>query len=72
MDQFKAIESVGMSVKHAKRKKEMGKKIDPGRAQLGEKMDQLVLYTSLVLEKETSINNNCSQGNLYNSRWWML
>ena len=48
MDQFKAIESVRMSVKHAKRKNEMGKKIDPGRARLGEKMDQLVLYTSLV------------------------
>ena len=36
-----------MSVKHAKRKKEMGKKIDPGRARLGKKMDQLVVYTSL-------------------------
>ena len=47
MDQFKAIESVRMSVKHAKRKKEMGKKIDPGRAQLGKKIDQLVVYTSL-------------------------
>ena len=47
MDQFKAIESVRMSVKHAKRKKEMGKKIDPGRARLGRKMDQLVIYTSL-------------------------
>ena len=48
MDQFKAIESVRMSVKHAKRKKEMGKKIDPGRARLGEKIDQLVVYTSLL------------------------
>ena len=47
MDQFKAIESVRMSVKHAKRKKEMGEKIDPGRARLGKKMDQLVEYTSL-------------------------
>ena len=47
MGQFKAIESVRMSVKPAKRKKEMGKKIDPGRARLGKKMDQLVLYTSL-------------------------
>ena len=49
MDQFKAIESVRMSVKHAKRKKEMGKKIDPGRARLGKKIDQLVVYTSLWL-----------------------
>ena len=48
MDQFKAIESVRMSVKHAKRKKETGEKIDPGRARLGEKIDQLVVYTSLV------------------------
>ena len=48
MDQFKAIESVRMSVKHAKRKKEMGEKIDPGRARLGKKMDQLVVYTSLT------------------------
>ena len=47
MDQFKAIESVRMSVKHAKRKKEMGKKIDPGRARLGKKIDQLEEYTSL-------------------------
>ena len=47
MGQFKAIESVRMSVKHAKRKKEMGKKINPGRARLGIKMDLLVLYTSL-------------------------
>ena len=47
MDQFKAIESVRMSIKHAKRKKEMGKNIDPGWAWLGKKMDQLVLYTSL-------------------------
>ena len=47
MDQFKAIESVKMSVKHAKRKKEVGKKIDPGPARLGEKIDQLVVYTSL-------------------------
>ena len=47
MDQFKAIESVRMSVKHAKRKKEMGKKIDPGRARLGKKIYQLVVYTSL-------------------------
>ena len=37
MDQFKAIESVRMSAKHAKRKKEMGGKIDPGRARLGRK-----------------------------------
>ena len=36
MDQFKAIESIRMSVKHAKSKKEMGKKID-----------QLEEYTSL-------------------------
>ena len=49
MDQFKAIESVRMSVKHAKRKKEMGKKFDPGRVRLGKKMDQLVVYTSLNL-----------------------
>ena len=48
MDQFKAIESVRMSVKHAKRKKEMGKKIDPGRARLGKKIDKLVVYTSLI------------------------
>ena len=47
MDQFKAIESVRMSVKHAKRKKKMGEKIDPGQARLGKKMDQLVVYTSL-------------------------
>ena len=52
MDQFKAIESVRMSVKHAKRKKEMGKKIDPGRARLGKKIDQLVVYTSLLLSNE--------------------
>ena len=50
MDQFKAIESVRMSLKHAKRKKEMGEKIDPGRARLGKKMDQLVVYTSLLKE----------------------
>ena len=37
MDQFKAIESDRMSMKHAKRKKEMGGKIDPGRARLGKK-----------------------------------
>ena len=49
MDQFKAIESVRMSVKHAKRKKEVGKKIDPGRARLGKKIDQLVVYTSLLV-----------------------
>ena len=47
MDQFRAIESVRMSVKHAKSKKEMGKKIDPGRARLGKKIDQLEEYTSL-------------------------
>ena len=52
MGQFKAIESVRMSVKHAKRKKEMGGKIDPGRARLGEKIDQLVVYTSLVEANE--------------------
>ena len=44
MDQFKAIESVRMSVKHAKRKKEMGKKMDPGRVRLGKKMDRLEEY----------------------------
>ena len=53
MKQFKAIESLRMRAKRTKRKKEMGKKIDPGRARLGEKMDQLVLYTSLaVVDKE--------------------
>ena len=49
MDQFKAIESVRMSVQHTKRKKEMGEKIDPGRARLGKKIDQLVVYTSLII-----------------------
>ena len=48
MDQFKAIGSVRMSMKHTKRKKEMGKKIDPGRVRLGKKMDRLEEYTSLV------------------------
>ena len=47
MNQFKAIKSVIMRTKRAKRKNEMGKKIDPGRARLGRKMDQLVIYTSL-------------------------
>ena len=44
MNQFKAIKSVRLLVKRAKRK------IDPGRARLGEKMDQLVLYTSMLSE----------------------
>ena len=48
MKQFKAIESVRMRATRAKRKKEMGKEIKPGRARLGKKMDQLVIYTSLV------------------------
>ena len=39
-----------MSMKHTKRKKKMGKKIDPGRVRLGEKMDQLEEYTSLPTE----------------------
>ena len=47
MNQFKAIESVRMRAKRTKRKKEMGKKIDPGWARLGKKMDRLVVYTSL-------------------------
>ena len=47
MDQFKAIGSVRMSMKHTKRKKEMGKKMDPGRVRLGKKMDRLEEYTSL-------------------------
>ena len=47
MNQFKAIESVRMGAKRAKRRKEMGEKIDPGRARLGKKMNQLVVYTSL-------------------------
>ena len=38
-----------MSMKHTKRKKEMGKKIDPGRVRLGKKMDRLEEYTSLKL-----------------------
>ena len=38
-----------MRTKRAKRKKEMGGKIDTGQARLGKKMDQLVLYTSLTL-----------------------
>ena len=49
MNQFNAIESVRLRVKRAKRKKEKEKKIDPGRARLGEKMDQLVLYTTLAI-----------------------
>ena len=49
MNQFKAIESVRMREKCAKRKKEMGEKIDPGQARLGEKMGQLVVYTSLCV-----------------------
>ena len=57
MDQFKVIGSVRMSMKHTKRKKEMGKKIDPGRVQLGKKMDRLEEYTSLC--------NSCSLGT-----WW--
>ena len=36
-----------MSMKHTKRKKEMGKKMDPGRVRLGKKMDRLEEYTSL-------------------------
>ena len=51
MDQFKAIGSVRMIGKHAERKKEMGKKINPGRAPLGKKMDQLVVYTSLDYDR---------------------
>ena len=47
MNQFKAIESIRMHAKRAKRKKEMGEKIGPSRAWLGKKMDQLVVYTSL-------------------------
>ena len=52
MNQFKVLESVRMRAKRAKRKKEMGEKIDPGRARLGKKMDQLVVvvYTSLQSE----------------------
>ena len=48
MNQFKAIESVRMRAKRTKRRKEMGKKIDPGWARLGKKMDRLVVYTSLI------------------------
>ena len=55
MDQFQAIESVRMSVKHAKRKKERGEKIYPGRARLGKKIDQLVVYTSLILDPSSMI-----------------
>ena len=55
MDQFKAIESVRMSVKQAKRKKEMGKKIDPGRAWLGKKIDQLVVNTSLHTDTDEHV-----------------
>ena len=36
-----------LRAKHSKQK-EMGKNMDPGRAQLGKKMDQLEEYTSLV------------------------
>ena len=49
MNQFKAIESGRMRAKRTKRKKEMGKKIDPGWARMGEKIDRLVVYTSLHL-----------------------
>ena len=41
---FKAIDSVRMRAKRAKQKKEMGKKIDPGRARLGKKMTHLSIY----------------------------
>ena len=33
---------------HAKRKKEIGRKINPRQARLGKKMEQLVVYTSLT------------------------
>ena len=60
MDQFKVIGSVRMSMKHTKRKKEMGKRIDPGRARLGTKIDQLVVYTSLMTSTINRGNsNNC-------------
>ena len=61
MNQFEAIESVRLRAKRAKRKKEKGKKIDPGRARLGKKMDQLVVYTSLPGIKE---DNNPPEDNL--------
>ena len=48
MDQFMAIQSVRMSMKHAKMRKGNGEQIDPGWARLGKKMDQLVVYTSLL------------------------
>ena len=44
MNQFKAIESVRMRAKRAKRKKEMVEKIGPGRAWLGEKMDLYYIH----------------------------
>ena len=48
LHQFKVIESVRMSAKRAKRKKEMGKEINLGQARLGKKMDQLVVYTIYI------------------------
>ena len=49
MNQFKAIESVRLRTKRAKRKKKKGEKINPSWAWLRKKMDQLVVYTSLVV-----------------------
>ena len=40
-------------------KKEMGKKIDPGRARLGKKIDQLVVYTSLLIIQDKA---ECGKG----------
>ena len=37
-----------LRAKHSKQK-EMGKNMDPGRAQLGKTMDQLEEYTSLMI-----------------------
>ena len=47
VNQFKAIESVRMRTKRAKKRN--GEKIDSGQARLGKKMDRLLEYTSLDL-----------------------
>ena len=69
MDQFKAIESVRMSVKHIKRKKEMGKNMDPGRVRLGKKMDRLEEYTSLQRASGDSVREDSDVVVSANPRW---
>ena len=48
-----------------KEKKVMGKKIDPGRARLGKKMDQLVVYTSLPQRGINQFGVTCPSSFVY-------